>query len=99
MSTRTRGWVIVPERRAVHVWLERPTSVIDGYEIVDRAEDFLTDADVIVLDGPGWSTPRTWKTARLLREHASGHGVETLIESPMLQIDEHARSDATVTYP
>jgi hypothetical protein len=89
-STRTHGWVVVPERGAVHVWLERPPDVIDGYEIVDRTDAFLDDADVLLLEGPGWCTPRTWKTARLLREHASGHGVETLIESPVLMIDEHA---------
>ena len=72
------------------MWLERPTTVIDGYEIVDRTDAFLDDADVLVLEGPGWCTPRTWKTARLLREHASGYGVETVIESPVLMIDEHA---------
>ena len=88
-STRMNGWVVVPERGAVRVWLERPATVIDSYDIVERAEAFLDDVDVLLLEGPGWSTPRTWKTARLLREHASGHGVETLIESPVLMIDEH----------
>jgi hypothetical protein len=89
-TTQTRGWVVVPERGAVHVWLERPASVIDGYDIVDRTDAFLEDANVLVLEGPGWHTPRTWKTARLLREHASNHGVETIVESPVLMIDEHA---------
>ena len=58
--------------------------------IVDRTEAFLRNAEVLLLEGPGWCTPRTWKTARLLKEHASGHGVETLIESPVLMLDEHA---------
>jgi hypothetical protein len=87
--TQTRGWVIVPERGAVHVWLDQPASILDSYDIVDRAEDFLADANVLLLEGPGWRTPRTWKMARLLKEHASGHGVETLIESPVLMINEH----------
>jgi hypothetical protein len=88
-STQLRGWVVVPERGAVHVSLERPPGVLDGYEIVERADEFLTEADVLVLEGGGWSTPRSWKTARLLRDRARGYGVETVIESSVLMIDQH----------
>jgi hypothetical protein len=89
-STRGHGWVVVPDHGAVHVWLERLPGVIDGYGIVDRTETFLRDASVLLLEGPGWCTPRTWMTAWLLREHASGHGDDTLIESSVSTIDQHA---------
>jgi hypothetical protein len=87
--TKRRGWVVIPEHGAVHVHLDQPIEVIDSYDVVDRADEFLPNADVLILEGRGWSTPRTWKTARVLRERASSYGVETIIDSPTLMIDEH----------
>lgn len=65
---------VAPESRTIHVRLEDSPSAIESYDVVDRVEHLSENADVVCLEGPGWCTPRAWKTARLLAGIATNHG-------------------------
>lgn len=70
------AWTVAPDAGTIRVRLEESPSALECYDIVDRVEIQTRRADVLVLQGPGWATPRAWKTARLLGEIAADRGVE-----------------------
>jgi hypothetical protein len=67
---------VAPDAGTIHVRLEDSPSAIESYDVVDRVEHLSRNADVVCLEGPGWCTPRAWKTARLLAGIATRHGAK-----------------------
>lgn len=77
-------WVIIPEEGTVHVWLEHPPSRLEWDEIESTLTRYAPHAGLLELEGPGWSTPSTWRMARVLQEAFREDGVEVESRSATL---------------
>jgi hypothetical protein len=75
------GWILEPEGAVVHIRLDGPPTVLASYDLFDQLREYLPDAELVLLEGSGWRTSRTWRTARLVNELASAHGVTVRDES------------------
>ena len=92
MTITTRGpvsWVVVPEDRTVHVWLEFPPSIAEWFDIEAALRWYVQTAKRVELAGPGWSTPRAWRMARILEQELRQTGVTVETKSPALASVDH----------
>jgi hypothetical protein len=71
-----RPWTITLDGYVIRVGLSRSITVLGCYELADEIRRYLPDADVLVLEGQGWTTERMRRTARLLHGLSMEHGVE-----------------------
>jgi hypothetical protein len=78
------NWVVVPEDRTVHVWLESPPSVAEWFDIEAALRWYVLTADRVELAGPGWSTARAWRMARILEHELRQAGMTVEAKSPAL---------------
>ena len=78
-------WVVVPEESAVRVWLEHPPSHAGWLRILEALNDTVAFTDVVVFDGPGWSTPVAWKMARAIQASLLDRGVVVEIQNRQLR--------------
>ena len=86
MSTTGSGanWVIVPEQRTIHLWLEHPPSVVEWDEIEAALIRYVDGAERVEFEGPGWSTGRSWRMAEMLKAELERQGLVVEATSPTL---------------
>ena len=80
------SWVVAPEERTVHLWLEHPTSILEWDEIEAALVRCLDSAERVEFAGPGWSTSRALRMARLLKVELQGRGLAVEARSPALDL-------------
>jgi hypothetical protein len=87
MSSATDDrWVIHADEDAVlHVWVEEPPTLSGWEELLSALHSQVPDqADVVLLEGPGWSTPYAHELAGVLRYTLGRQGVRVMPRSPVL---------------
>jgi hypothetical protein len=77
-------WIVVPEQRTLHLWLEHPPSVTEWDEIEASLVYRVDGADRVEFGGPGWATTRSWRMAKLLKAALELHGLTVAAKSPAL---------------
>ena len=78
------NWIVAPEQRTIHVWLERPPSVVEWDEIETVLAGYVDTADRVELGGPGWSTARSRRMADILAGELETRGLTVECISPAL---------------
>jgi hypothetical protein len=87
MSTATKDrWVIHPDEDAVlHVWVEEPPSLSGWEELLSVLHAHVAgQVDVVLLEGPGWSTPYAHELAGVLGYTLGRQGVRVLLRGSVL---------------
>ena len=80
------SWVVAPEERTVHLWLEHPPSILEWDEIEAALVRCLDSAERVEFGGPGWSTNRDLRMARLLKAELQSWGLVVEARSPALDL-------------
>ena len=68
-------WVVHPDEGTVHVWVERPPSAIGWERLLDTLSGYVADADLVLLEGPGWRTSFAHEVATVLQGTLAQQGV------------------------
>ena len=79
-------WVIhANEDGVLHVWVEEPPGLSGWEEILSVLHSHVPyQADVVLLEGPGWSTPYAHELAGVLGYTLERQGVRVIPRSPVL---------------